>query len=62
MKTQNIDTMKTIISKPAAKEKITFTCCNFKAFGFRGAHRTDTGVQRYAKCPKCGRTTNLGPL
>ena len=48
--------------KQAPKEKITFTCCNFVAFGLRGAHRTETGVQRYAQCPKCGKRTNLGAL
>jgi hypothetical protein len=49
-------------TKQAPKEKINFTCCNFIALGFRGAHRTEQGIQKYAKCPKCGRRTNLGPL
>ncbi len=44
------------------KTPVLFTCCNFTAIGFRGAHRTESGIQRYAQCPKCGKRVNLGGL
>jgi len=41
------------------KNKVTFTCCNIMAFGFRGAHRTENGISKYAQCPKCGKRVNI---
>lgn len=44
------------------KEKILFPCCNVLALGFRGAHRTVSGIFHFAQCPKCGKRLNLRPF
>lgn len=44
---------------PAKKNKVNFPCCNIIALGHRGMHRTESGISKYAQCPKCGKRFNL---